>query len=95
MRRERRKNFRVEWNSPATVHHDKLTRPCILLNFSDGGARIAGIRADTIPNEFTLHITRGRAHKCRVLWRSDHTVGVEFIDHIANSDKPDNLSHSV
>jgi hypothetical protein len=86
MRRERRKNFRVEWNSPATIYHDKVARPCILLNFSNGGARIAGVRADTIPNEFTLLITRARAHTCRVLWRSDHTVGVAFIDHLVNSE---------
>ena len=84
MSRERRRNFRVEWNSPATIHdlERDLVRPCILSNFSNTGARITGVRADTIPNEFMLRITggRGRTRRCRVLWRSDDTLGVEFAD---------------
>ncbi len=84
MSRERRRNFRVEWNSPATIHdlERDLVRPCILSNFSNTGARITGVRADTIPNEFMLRITggSGRTRKCRVLWRSDDTLGVEFTD---------------
>ena len=46
---ERTKNFRVEWNCPATIHNSdhhvrveiydrNLTRPCILSSRSDGGA---------------------------------------------------------
>ena len=73
MRRERRKNFRVEWNFPATFHDlgRNLVRPCILSNFSNGGAEITGVRADTIPDVFMLQITRedGRTRKCRVTWR--------------------------
>jgi hypothetical protein len=82
MRGERRRNFRVNWNSPATIHDlgRQLLRPCILTNFSNTGAKIAGVRANTIPDEFVLCITPGRAHKCRVLWRTDDTLGVEFID---------------
>jgi PilZ domain len=84
MSNERRRNFRVEWNSPATIHdlERDLVRPCILSNFSNTGARITGVRADTIPDEFVLRITggRGRTRKCRVLWRSGDTLGVEFID---------------
>jgi hypothetical protein len=82
MRGERRKNFRVEWNSPATIYdvERRLDRPCILNNFSNTGAKITGVRADTIPNEFLLSITASRTHKCRVLWRSNNSVGVEFSD---------------
>jgi hypothetical protein len=82
MRGERRKNFRVEWNSPATIHDvdRELLRPCILANFSNTGARITGVRATTIPDEFVLCITLGRTRKCRVIWRSDDALGVEFTD---------------
>jgi hypothetical protein len=82
MRGERRKNFRVEWNSPATIHDPErhMLRPCILSNFSNTGAKITGVRAITIPDEFMLCITPGRTRKCRVLWRSDDTLGVEFGD---------------
>jgi len=84
MNNERRRNFRVEWNSPATIHDPErnLIRPCILINFSNTGAKITGVVAGTIPDEFMLRITGGRdrTRKCRVLWRSDDTVGVEFTD---------------
>jgi hypothetical protein len=86
MSNERRRNFRVEWNSPATIHDPdrNMARPCILSNFSNTGAKITGVRAGTIPDEFMLRITggRGRIRKCRVLWRSDDTVGVEFTDDV-------------
>jgi PilZ domain len=80
MPRERRKNFRVEWNCPATIHDPErnLARPCILSSFSNGGAQIAGVRANTIPDEFVLQITRDDVRKCRVIWRADDTLGVEF-----------------
>jgi PilZ domain len=80
MRRERRRSFRVEWNSPATVHDAQrhLDRPCILSNFSNGGAEITGVRAATIPDEFMLQITSNDIRKCRVVWRTDDTLGVEF-----------------
>jgi hypothetical protein len=81
IRRERRRNFRVERNSLATIYHGGLARPCILTNFSNGGARVAGVRADTFPKEFMLRLTpHGRIHKCRVLWRTDDALGVRFTD---------------
>ena len=43
MFRERRQSFRVEWNSPATIHDGSLERPCILSNFSNTGAKITGV----------------------------------------------------
>ena len=50
--------------------------------FFEYGGEITGVRAGTIPDEFMLRITghRDRIRKCRVLWRSDDTVGVEFTD---------------
>jgi hypothetical protein len=82
MRRERRKNFRVEWNSRAAIDYGTITRSCVLVNFSNGGARIAGVRASTIPDEFTLRITGGHGGdlKCRVLARSVDSLRVKFID---------------
>jgi PilZ domain len=86
MRRERRKSFRVEWNSPATIYHGQLARPCILSNFSNGGAEITGVRANTIPDEFMLQITRDDGRKCRVLWRTDDTLKVEFTGRLTSED---------
>jgi hypothetical protein len=85
MRRERRKHFRVEWNSVATIFQGKVTRPCIVKNFSNGGARIVGVVAATIPDEFALRITShdNRIRRCRVLSRSDDELRVKFTDRIA------------
>src|ERR1700693_5913409 len=90
MRPERRKSFRVEWHSPATIYQGKLARPCIVSNFSNGGAKITGVRATTIPDEFALRITShdSRIRKCRVLWRSDDALRVEFTDRALREEQP-------
>ena len=86
MRRDRRNNFRVEWHSPAILYQGTLARPCILSNFSNGGARITGVRTTTIPDEFGLRITpRRRIHNCRVVWRTDDALGVQFTDEPAGT----------
>jgi hypothetical protein len=86
MSRERRKNFRVEWNSPATIYDSKkqLIYPCLLKDFSNGGAKIAATAITDIPDEFVLRIASGRAgtRKCRVLWRTASMLGVEFADRL-------------
>ena len=83
MSRDRRKYFRVEWNSAATLYdrQGRRTRPCIVANFSNGGAKIAGIRPDTVPDEFMLRITpHSPPRKCHVVWRTADALGVEFTD---------------
>ena len=86
MGRERRKHFRVGWNSPAAIYDGQLPRRCIVSNFSNGGAKIVGVMAMTFSDEFMLRITpgHGRMRKCRVLWRSDDAIRVQFTDRIAS-----------
>jgi hypothetical protein len=85
MGRDRRKNFRVEWHSPATIYVGALARRCTLWNFSNGGAKITGVRAATIPDEFGLRIAPGqRVLACRVAWRTADSVGVRFTDQPAS-----------
>jgi hypothetical protein len=90
MRRERRKSFRVEWHSPATIYDRELALRCIVSNFSNGGAKITGVAAASIPDEFGLRITShdSRIRKCRVLWRSHDTLRVEFTDSATSAKKP-------
>jgi hypothetical protein len=81
--RERRKTFRVEWNSPAMIYDSKgrFARECIVSNFSNGGAKVTGIEIATVPDEFILRITpHSRPHPCRVAWRSRDSMGVAFAD---------------
>jgi hypothetical protein len=78
-RREARKNFRVEWHSPATIYYGRIVRACILNNLSNGGAKITGVKVATIPETFRVRITpHGRIHQCRVIWRTDEALGVQF-----------------
>ena len=86
---ERRRSFRVEWNSPATIHDGSLDRPCILSNFSNAGAKLTKVVPATIPDEFMLSITpRGRKRACRVRWRYGEAVGVEFTDRGESIEEP-------
>jgi hypothetical protein len=80
-RREGRKNFRVEWHTPATIYCSQKVRTCILSDLSNGGAKITGVRAATIPDEFMVGVPpHGRLHKCRVIWRTNDALGVQFTD---------------
>jgi hypothetical protein len=81
MRREWRKNFRLEWHLPATIYDAgrHLERPCILVDISNGGAKIAGVRAQTIPDEFRLRTPLGDRRSCRVVWRTEDTLVFRLI----------------
>jgi hypothetical protein len=81
--RERRKTFRVEWNSPAMMYDcdGRFARACIVSNFSSGGAKITGIDIAAVADEFVLRITpHSRLHRCRVVWRSNDSLGAAFAD---------------
>jgi hypothetical protein len=81
VRHESRKNFGTEGNPVARIFYGEWVRPCILSNLSNGGAKISGVKAYTFPREFMLRVApRGRIHKCQVLWRTDDSLGVCFID---------------
>jgi hypothetical protein len=81
-RLERRKNFRVAWNLPATIYDAErhLERACILSDLSGSGARLSGVRAQTIPDEFRLRTPLGNRRTCHVVWRTDNELGVRFTD---------------
>jgi hypothetical protein len=83
---ERRKNFRVDWNVPATIYDvDRhLERPCVLSDLSNGGAKLTGVRASTIPDEFRLRTPLGDRRACRVVWRTENALGVKFTDRREN-----------
>jgi hypothetical protein len=89
--RERRKNFRVEWNSAGKIydHSGRFAQHCIVSNFSNGGAKIVGLDPSTVPDEFILRLSpHGHAHRCHVAWRSKDGLGVEFIDSTKGTNEP-------
>jgi hypothetical protein len=90
--RERRKNFRVEWNSPAKIYdrNARLAWPCIVSNFSNGGAKIVGVEPSKVPDNFILRISpHGRPYDCHVIRRSKDGLGVEFTGNDSGMDEPE------
>jgi hypothetical protein len=100
MARERRKNFRVEWNSEASIYDldGDWSYACVVKDFSNGGAKIAGVPVKDLPERFMLRFLRGPsgARRCRVLWRSVDTLGVEFTDVVMEVErKTRRVSHAT
>ena len=89
--RERRKNFRVEWNSSAKIYDvdGRFYGLCIVSNFSNGGARILGVEANTVPDEFVLHIVpRIRPQRCKVVRRKKDGIAAIFTDTFKATSEP-------
>jgi PilZ domain len=91
-RRERRKTTRVEWNTAGRIrfHGVPVTLPCVVHNLSNTGAGITAPNVATLPDEFTLELSRGgvRSRYCRVVWRSKSEVGVTFLAVAPAASKP-------
>ena len=83
MLRDRRKNFRVEWNSPGTIYSREggSGYHCIVKDLSNGGVKISGVAVADVPDQFTLHIAGdSKTRECEVLWRKADSLGVKFTD---------------
>ena|ERR671918_338058 len=89
---DRRQHLRVEWFDTGTVElgNGLPQRPCVVTNLSNGGAKLSGLDAATLPDEFILRLTSSRnsARKCQVIWREKHELGVEFAEPFPTSAKP-------
>ncbi len=54
---------------------------CVVLDVSKGGARLLVHRRDELLSDFILHIEEfAMTQRCRVIWRREDEVGVEFTD---------------
>ena len=83
MRRNRRKDFRVEWNSKALIFNDRgrEARPCIVSNLSNAGAKILLPSAESLTTECKLRISEcSPLRNCVGVWRTPEAVGVQFLD---------------
>lgn len=79
---ERRKAARQVLQLNAIIERapNLLPLSCLIVDMSVTGARISA--PDTaLPNDFTLLLSReGPVRRnCRVIWRSNFTVGVQFV----------------
>ena len=78
---DRRGGSRRKTRFKATIVHgaDYQTLPCLVIDLSDGGARIRNELADGLPVDFFLiwHAERS-VIEAEVIWRSVGEVGVRF-----------------
>jgi len=51
---------------------------CVVLDLSEGGARIRPADALTCPDEFLLATKKGGRVTCQVVWRRADLIGVRF-----------------
>jgi hypothetical protein len=57
-------------------------RECMVWDESQGGARLVVDAPGEIPDDFYIYMSlesRSRRH-CRVAWRTDKEIGVQFLD---------------
>lgn len=61
-------------------------RECFVWDESNSGARITVDRTADIPEVFFLYFSLdfSSRRKCRIAWRSDHQIGVEFVSESAD-----------
>ena len=78
----RRRVRRVTVNIPAWIEvgNSTLLERCTLVDLTVEGAKLVVGDISHLTDHFCLYLTR-RAHlsqRCRIVWRRDHQVGVEF-----------------
>jgi len=81
MFRERRTSLRRVVDCPGSIVFGTNAEPrdCLIADISDGGARL--VAPAGLPEEFALTVKDGSEvnHRCRVVWRLDDEIVVEFI----------------
>jgi hypothetical protein len=88
----RRRLRRVTLNIPAWIEvgNSTLLERCTLVDLTDEGAKLVVGDINHLTDHFCLYLTR-RGHlsqRCRIVWRRDHQVGVEFERHDIPAHKP-------
>jgi hypothetical protein len=76
----RRKFPRRPMLKNGTIHLGPgYTLPCLVLNVSDGGAKIKTQSVASCPDRFGIEIGGEPARPCRVAWRAGELIGVEYV----------------
>ncbi|MCX7312743.1 MAG: PilZ domain-containing protein [Hyphomicrobiales bacterium] len=89
---EKRKTPRRSMSYPAflDVGADKPPVKCTLCDASQEGAQLAVANPAELPNEFILALSSNGAarRRCRVVWRTEAQIGVEFLKDNKNHPRP-------
>jgi hypothetical protein len=97
VRSEKRKNRRKQFERHAWIDlaDGSGLIECALGNLSDTGAKLLFDASKGLPDQFILRLAKdGRvARKCRVAWKADHEIGVEFTARLVTA--AGRVAHSV
>jgi hypothetical protein len=77
---EQRRQPRQPVHIAAHINIGGSSRECLILDISINGARVAIEAPKDIPNRISICMTASGYpfHRCRVIWRSECEIGVEF-----------------
>ena len=93
---EKRKNIRRSITYPAFIEPGggAPALECTLCDASQQGAQLAVADPVTVPNEFILALSSDGAarRRCRVIWRTENSVGVEFLKDVKKDARPTRMS---
>jgi hypothetical protein len=78
LRKKRRRQF--HYNASILLDGKGTLRPCLISDISESGARIVLDSDCELPECFLLLLTTAgdARRRCRVVWRTGKTVGIEF-----------------
>jgi hypothetical protein len=76
---ERRNAHRVGKVATGKILFGGAVTDCAILDVSDRGARLELSTTKGLPSIFSLRLTQGNRRECKVVWRDENTVGVEFL----------------
>lgn len=77
LRKKPRRHFR--YNAKIIAKGSGPPRSCTISDISHSGARLVLESDGTLPDRFFLLLSRsGVRRRCRMIWRTGLTVGVEF-----------------
>jgi hypothetical protein len=63
-----------------SVSEHKPSMDCIVIDWSQGGAQLRLVEPENCPDQFTLFTRDGRITDCRVMWRREANIGVQFLE---------------
>ena len=83
---ERRRSGRkaVKIGASAIIANSEATIDCMILDFSDSGAKLQMTEVDIITARFKLFVPEiDHIYECEVVWRDGQNLGVKFANSLA------------
>jgi hypothetical protein len=79
-REQRKWRRKAVLNSAKILYRNRTcVMQCLVLNVSEGGAKLRPADMASCPDQFTLQLDDSRARDCEVVWRKSPFLGIRFI----------------